>query len=431
MQQLQQPLADSVGSHLASKHPLAFYQLLDLGARSDHGQQLQQIMYKVSHLLQLLADGSSGTGTAQLAMLLQQPANVAALGSVLCSTIKAVTSCLDTVIVGSVPAAAGSYQQQQVQAVVQPLQTQQQQQQGALPTYAVVQGVKATSGQGLNKHLHPAGHGQGGILRQLSKSLLLALQQALLPSAAADTTSSSSDKARRDSSCIQQAASSATFLLVLLSRGLLAVHQTVLGMSAADAAAFGFDKAVTAADFSVSSDAVFTDIASQSAGDSVLFVLESLEVFRDVYGMLKLCLQPQLVDVTSKPAAAATSCTGTDCQRLTALASSSRSSSSSNNNNKSTGADSRPGNISSGSGTARYSAEDILLEWFTTAWCCKKWQQLLKQRIIKCHVAASAAAAAAMATKAYAGSTCCGCGNHASWQQSWQSLTVAGAWITC
>jgi hypothetical protein len=389
-QQQQQPPAVASVSHLASKHPAAFYQLLDLGARSDHGQQLHQFTSRVSHLLQLLADGSSEIGTPQLAMLLQQPTAVTALGSVLCSATKALKSCLDAALACCVDAAAGMHQQHQ-------------QQQDLQHTYAVVQGGKATVFQGLNTRLYPAGHSQGGILRQLSRSLPLALQQALLPPAAAEASSSSSgsDTAGRDSTRSQQAAASATFLLVLLSRGLLALHETVLGMSAADAAALGFDKAVTAADFSVSSDAVFTDIACKSDGDLVLFVLESLEVFRGVYGMLKLCLQTQLEDVTSKQAAKP-ACTETGSTALDSSWSSSSSSSSSSGSNKSTGADSRP----SSSNTAAYNAESILLaEWFTAA-CWQrllqrhKRQQLLQQRISKCHVPVAVAAAAAAAAEA-------------------------------
>lgn len=71
-------------SQLARKHPVAFFQFLDICARSEQLQPLLNIV----PLLQLFQNGSSRIGTRGLAELLSSPAATAALGSTLASITK-------------------------------------------------------------------------------------------------------------------------------------------------------------------------------------------------------------------------------------------------------------------------------------------------------------------------------------------------------
>jgi hypothetical protein len=184
-------------SQLARKHPVAFFQFLDLCARAS-----EEETGSIPHLVQLLKQGSSKVGVKGLVDLLSSPAATAALGSALCSVVK---GCVPTALhetestVGHAAAAGGQTRLQ--------------------PSMEVIHTVA-----------------------RMSSALALALKCAM---AATATASSSSIEAQQDdttttsssSSRSGQARSSAVLISVLLCRALMRLHHWL-----APAAATGVDR---------------------------------------------------------------------------------------------------------------------------------------------------------------------------------------------
>jgi hypothetical protein len=183
-------------SQLARKHPVAFFQLLDLCARS--GQLDAPAAVKAC---QIAGNGSGRIGVKGLADLLSSPAATAALGSALCSILKLCA-------------------QHTMQPVSQAALSIEQ------PALIAVHAL-STSLLPLGNMLHPA----------MCESL---------SSAGVSASSSSSSRS-------QQCRASAVFLLVLAFRGVLSLHEAVACMGGATEA--GLSPDATAAQMRTADDA--------------------------------------------------------------------------------------------------------------------------------------------------------------------------------
>jgi hypothetical protein len=185
-------------SQLARKHPVPFFQFLDICARSG---QLHLNMFDEPHMAQLLVNGSSRIGTKGLAEPLSSPAATAALGSAMCSIMKLVTAGI-TAQAAAPPAA-----------------------QAAGPDEGAVSSIAKVA---LFSPLQVL-----PLLQQLSSALKAAVRHALqapdtaiaaMPSAAAGSSSRG-----------EQVRASAVFLWVLLHQRLLALHEAAAGFPGATA----------------------------------------------------------------------------------------------------------------------------------------------------------------------------------------------------
>jgi uncharacterized membrane protein YgcG len=301
------------------------------------------------HMAQLLVNGSSRIGTKGLAELLSCPAATAALASALCSILKRATGF----IAGSSVAGTESDQRQ----APQPARADRDDNDSS----AFLQRLSAVS----------AAEELLETLGQLSRALEAAVQHTSQESTATAAPSAAPDHSTAtgsSSSRAEQVRASAVFLLVLL-------HQRLLGLSTAAAAALGTPE-VPAASLSPAAAvaaASEVEVAAWLAGVdesefAQLFMANVVNVMSDLY-VLPLCLQLNCAAAAETSSSSLAPVTAADAElQCSGRGSSSNSnddicSGSSSSSGCSSASSSNSGSSSSGDGSSSACRSSHFMSW--------------------------------------------------------------------